>query len=334
MTVRERLEQQEYLLLAPWASHAAESRGRAVHNDPCDLRTDFQRDRDRIIHCKSFRRLKFKTQVFLSPEGDHYRTRLTHTLEVAQVARTIARSLRLNEDLAEAIALGHDLGHTPYGHIGERTLDSLLPEGFRHNEQSLRVVERLENDGSGLNLTWEVRNGILTHSGSQQPETPEGECVRRADRIAYLNHDLDDALRSGLIQLSDVPPDCLKVLGKTHRERINTMITDIVSVSTGQPHLSMSPVVQGAMDGLREFMFQRVYRNPWRDPEEIRCDYVLRHLFEYYCAHPGEMPEEFVMIGYQYGIERSVCDYLSCMTDRYATRKFTALFAPSSFPAF
>ena len=334
MTVRERLEQQEYLLLAPWASHAAESRGRAVHNDPCDLRTDFQRDRDRIIHCKSFRRLKFKTQVFLSPEGDHYRTRLTHTLEVAQVARTIARSLRLNEDLAEAIALGHDLGHTPYGHIGERTLDSLLPEGFRHNEQSLRVVERLENDGNGLNLTWEVRNGILTHSGSQHPETPEGECVRRADRIAYLNHDLDDALRSGLIRLSDVPPDCLKILGQTHRERINTMITDIVSVSTGRPHLSMSPVVQGAMDGLREFMFQRVYRNPWRDPEEVRCDYVLRHLFEYYCAHPGEMPEEFVMIGYQDGIERSVCDFLSCMTDRYATRKFTALFAPSSFPAF
>ena len=334
MTVRERLEQQEYLLLAPWASHAAESRGRAVHNDPCNLRTDYQRDRDRIIHCKSFRRLKFKTQVFLSPEGDHYRTRLTHTLEVAQVARTIARSLRLNEDLAEAIALGHDLGHTPYGHIGERTLDSLLPEGFRHNEQSLRVVERLENDGSGLNLTWEVRNGILTHSGSRHPETPEGECVRRADRIAYLNHDLDDALRSGLIQLSDVPPDCLKVLGQTHRERINTMITDIVSVSSGQPHLSMSPVDQGAMDGLREFMFQRVYRNPWRDPEEVRCDYVLRHLFEYYCAHPGEMPEEFVMIGYQDGIERSVCDYLSCMTDRYATRKFTALFAPSSFPAF
>ena len=334
MTVRERLEQQEYLLLAPWASHAAESRGRAVHNDPCDLRTDFQRDRDRIIHCKSFRRLKFKTQVFLSPEGDHYRTRLTHTLEVAQVARTIARSLRLNEDLAEAIALGHDLGHTPYGHIGERTLDSLLPEGFRHNEQSLRVVERLENDGNGLNLTWEVRNGILTHSGSQHPETPEGECVRRADRIAYLNHDLDDALRSGLIRLSDVPPDCLKILGQTHRERINTMITDIVSVSTCRPHLSMSPVVQGAMDGLREFMFQRVYRNPWRDPEEVRCDYVLRHLFEYYCAHPGEMPEEFVMIGYQDGIERSVCDFLSCMTDRYATRKFTALFAPSSFPAF
>lgn len=334
MKIRERLEQQEYLLLSPYAAHSAESEGRNRAEAPCDLRTDFQRDRDRIIHCKSFRRLKFKTQVFLSPEGDHYRTRLTHTLEVAQVARTIARALRLNEDLTEAIALGHDLGHTPYGHIGERTLDSLLPEGFRHNEQSLRVVERLENDGNGLNLTHEVRNGILTHSGPQQPEQLEGECVRRADRIAYLNHDLDDALRSGLIRIDDVPPDCLKVLGMTHRERINTMIVDIVTESDGKPHLSMSPVIQNAMDGLREYMFQRVYRNPWRDPEEVRCDYVLRHLFEYYCEHPAEMPEEFVMIGYQDGTERSVCDFLSCMTDRYATRKFTSLFAPASFPAF
>ena len=334
MTVRERLEQQEYLLLSPLACHAAESRGRDIPVTSCDLRTDFQRDRDRIIHCKSFRRLKFKTQVFLSPEGDHYRTRLTHTLEVAQVARTISRALRLNEDLTEAIALGHDLGHTPYGHIGERTLDALLGDGFRHNEQSLRVVERLENEGKGLNLTREVRNGILTHSGNRMPETLEGECVRRADRIAYLNHDLDDALRGGIIHLDDIPPDFLKILGQTHRERINRMITDLVNASMDQPHLVMSPAIQAAMDGLREFMFERVYRNPWRDPEELRCDYVLRHLFEYYCTHPGEMPEEFVMIGYQDGTERSVCDYLSCMTDRYATRKFTSLFAPSSFPAF
>lgn len=334
MTVRERLEQQEYLLLSPLAAHSAETAGRDRPVEPCALRTDFQRDRDRIIHCKSFRRLKFKTQVFLSPEGDHYRTRLTHTLEVAQVARTISRALRLNEDLTEAIALGHDLGHTPYGHIGERTLDSLLPDGFRHNEQSLRVVERLENDGKGLNLTREVRNGILTHSGSGLPETLEGECVRRADRIAYLNHDLDDALRGSIIRVEDIPPDFLKILGRTHGERIDTMITDVVASSMDQPHLSMSPAVQNAMDGLREFMFERVYRNPWRDPEEVRCDYVLRHLFEYYCSHPGEMPEEFVMIGYQDGTERSVCDFLSCMTDRYATRKFTSLFAPSSFPAF
>ena len=334
MNIRERLEQQEYLLLAPYASHSAESLGREKEEKPCDLRTGFQRDRDRIIHCKAFRRLKFKTQVFLSPEGDHYRTRLTHTLEVSQVARTIARALRLNEDLTEAIALGHDLGHTPYGHIGERTLDALLPEGFHHNEQSLRVVEKLENNGSGLNLTQEVRHGILTHSGPVLPATPEAECVRRADRIAYLNHDLDDALRSGILRPDAIPPDCLKILGKTHRERINTMIVDVVSHSEGQPHLSMSSPVENAMNGLREFMFERVYRNGWRDPEEARCDYVLRHLFEYYREHPGEMPEEFVVIGYQDGMERSVCDYLSCMTDRYATRKFTALFAPSSFPAF
>ena len=334
MTIRERLEQQEYLLLAPWATHTAETRGRTVSLAPDDIRTDFQRDRDRIIHCKSFRRLKFKTQVFLAPEGDHYRTRLTHTLEVAQVARTLARALRLNEDLAEAIAPGHDLGHTPYGHIGERTLNSLLPEGFRHNEQSLRVVDLLERDGHGLNLTWEVRDGILCHSGPQQPATPEGECVRRADRIAYLNHDLDDALRAGILKPFELPEDCLKVLGRTHGQRIDTMITDIIRSSEGKEHLSMSEPVQAAMDGLREFMFDRVYRDGWRDPEEARCDSVIRHLFDYYSEHPGQMPEEFVMICYRDGTARGVCDFLSCMTDRYATRKFQELFVPSAFPAF
>ena len=322
------------MLLAPWASRSAETAGREKPVIPCDLRTEFQRDRDRIIHCKSFRRLKFKTQVFLSPEGDHYRTRLTHTLEVSQVARTLARSLRLNEDLTEAIALGHDLGHTPYGHIGERTLNDLLPEGFRHNEQSLRVVEVLENRGEGLNLTREVRQGILSHSGKEEPATVEAECVRRADRIAYLNHDLDDALRAGILRSFELPEDCLQILGHTHRDRINTMITDIVSCSCNRPHLYMSEPVETAMNGLREFMFDRVYRDGWRDPEEARCDYVLRHLFEYYCEHPGEMPEEFVMIGYRDGTERSVCDFLSYMTDRYATRKFQELFVPSSFPAF
>jgi len=334
MTVRQRLEQEEYLLLAPWATHAAETRGRLKPVTPCDLRTEYQRDRDRILHCKAFRRLKFKTQVFLSPEGDHYRTRLTHTLEVSQVARTIARSLRLNEDLTEAIALGHDLGHTPYGHIGERTLNDLLREGFRHNEQSLRVVDVLEWNGEGLNLTKEVRDGIVTHSGSQAPRTPEAECVRRADRIAYLNHDLDDALRAGILKPFELPRDCMRVLGQTHGERINTMISDIVACSEGSPHLRMSPEVQGAMDGLREFMFERVYRDGWRDPEEARCDYVLRHLFEYYRQHPGEMPEEFILLGYRDGIDRCVCDFLSCMTDRYATRTFTKLFSPSSFSAF
>lgn len=334
MTIREQLEQREYLILAPWASHSAESAGRDTPVTPCDLRTEYQRDRDRIIHSKAFRRLKFKTQVFLSPEGDHYRTRLTHTLEVAQVARTLARSLRLNEDLTEAIALGHDLGHTPYGHIGERTLNDLLPDGFRHNEQSLRVVEVLENRGSGLNLTREVRQGILSHSGTTCPETAEAECVRRADRIAYLNHDLDDALRAGVIQPFEVPADCLRVLGHTHGERINTMIRDVVSCSREQPHLSMSPEVEEAMNALREFMFARVYRDGWRDPEEARCDFVLRQLFAYYLEHPGEMPEEFVVIGYRDGTARSVSDFLSCMTDRYATRTFRELFVPSAFPAF
>ena len=334
MTIRERTEANELLILSPFAARAAESRGREKEVPPCEIRTGFQRDRDRVIHCKSFRRLKFKTQVFLSPEGDHYRTRLTHTLEVAQVARTLARGLRLNEDLTEAIALGHDLGHTPYGHIGERTLNDLLPGGFRHNEQSLRVVEQLENGGTGLNLTWEVRDGILNHSGAGFPATLEGECVRRADRIAYLNHDLDDALRAGVLKDFELPADCLRILGNTHGQRIDTMIRDIVFHSENQPHLAMSPQVESAMNGLREFMFEKVYRDGWRDPEEHRCDYILRAMFSYFCDHPGEMPEEYIMITYRDGLERGVADFLSGMTDRYATRKFMELFVPSSFQAF
>lgn len=331
MTIREQLEEQEAGWLSPYAVRSVDSLGREKEIEPCPMRTCFQRDRDRIIHCKSFRRLKFKTQVFLSPEGDHYRTRLTHTLEVAQVARTLARSLRLNEDLAEAIALGHDLGHTPFGHIGERTLNELMPEGFRHNEQSLRVVEVLENDGQGLNLTKEVRDGILCHSGKQQPATLEGMCVSRADRIAYLNHDLDDALRAGVLKTFELPADCMRVLGKTHGERINTMISDIVAASADSPEIRMSPLVQSAMDGLRDFMFQKVYRDSWRAAEEERCDFVIRALFDYFCHHPGEMPEEFVLIGYREGTERSVCDYLSCMTDRFALRTFRRIFIPSDF---
>ena len=334
MTIRERTEQNEALMLSPFAARAAETRGRERPAEKCGIRTDFQRDRDRVIHCKAFRRLKFKTQVFLSPEGDHYRTRLTHTLEVSQVARTLARALRLNEDLTEAIALGHDLGHTPYGHIGERTLDSLLSGGFRHNEQSRRVVETLENGGDGLNLTWEVRDGIEHHSGKGFPSTLEGECVRRADRIAYLNHDLDDALRAGILRDFELPAECLRVLGKTHAKRIDTMIRDIVDNSEGKPHLAMSPQVGSAMDGLREFMFARVYRDGWRDPEERRCDYILRTLFDYFCEHPGEMPDEYILITYRDGLERGVADFLSGMTDRYATRKFTELFVPSSFQSF
>ena len=331
MHIRERMEALEAQWLSPYACRSAQSRGREREVVPCDIRTDFQRDRDRIIHCKAFRRLKFKTQVFLAPEGDHYRTRLTHTLEVSQVARTLARALRLNEDLTEAIALGHDLGHTPFGHIGERTLNSLLPEGFRHNEQSQRVVELLENEGAGLNLTWEVRDGIRCHSGPQRPATLEGECVRSADRIAYLNHDLDDALRAGVLRDFDLPQDCLRVLGHTHGERINTMITDLVRCSQDSPELRMSPPVQAAMDALRTFMFQRVYQDSWRAAEESRCDYLLRGLFAHYCSHPSEMPQEYLMIGYQQGTERAVADFLSGMTDRYAIRTYQRLFVPTGF---
>ena len=333
MTIRETFEQEELTRLSPRACKAVQSRGRARVIASCPLRTDFQRDRDRILHCKAFRRLKFKTQVFLSPEGDHYRTRLTHTLEVAQVARTLARSLRLNEDLTEAIALGHDLGHTPFGHIGERTLDELMQGGFRHNEQSLRVVDVLEQEGEGLNLTWEVRDGILCHSGKQAPATLEGECVCRADRIAYLNHDLDDALRAGVLKPFELPSDCLKVLGQTHGERIDTMIRDIVYSSQDTEHLQMTALVQSAMDGLREFMFERVYRDAWRAAEEARCDHVMKGLFQYYSAHPGEMPDEYLLIGYKEGTDRAVCDFLSGMTDRYAVRQYQSLFIPSAFSA-
>lgn len=330
MTIREQFEAQQSAYLCSRAQCV--TRGRVRPMEPCPLRTDFQRDRDRIIHCKSFRRLKFKTQVFLAPEGDHYRTRLTHTLEVAQVARTLARALRLNEDLTEAIALGHDLGHTPFGHIGERSLDELVMDGFRHNEQSLRMVDVLEKDGEGLNLTFEVRDGILCHSGKQPPQTLEGECVRKADRIAYLNHDLDDALRGGVLRPFELPQDCLKILGKTHGERINTMILDTVENSLDQDHLSMSPLVQSAMDGLREFMFERVYRDSWRAAEEKKCDHIIRGLFGYYSEHPSEMPEEFLLIGYREGTERAVCDYISCMTDRFAVHTYERLFIPSGFP--
>ena len=331
MTIREQLEAREAEWLSPFAALSQRTRGRERPETPCEARTCYQRDRDRIIHCKAFRRLKFKTQVFIAPEGDHYRTRLTHTLEVTQVARTLARALRLNEDLTEAIALGHDLGHTPFGHIGERSLNELMPEGFRHNEQSRRVVEKLERGGEGLNLTEEVRDGILCHSGSQLPLTLEGQCVRRADRIAYLNHDLDDALRSGILRPFDLPADCLRVLGGSHGERINTMILSIVHESAGQSEVRMEPLVEAAMDGLREFMFEKVYRDSWREAEEERCHHVVRGLFEYYSAHPAEMPEEYVMIGYTEGLPRAVGDFLSGMTDRYAVRLYQQLFIPSGF---
>ena len=331
MTIREELEAREKTYLSPFAVCSADTQGRDRPMEPCPLRTEFQRDRDRILHCKSFRRLKFKTQVFIAPEGDHYRTRLTHTLEVSQVARTLARSLRLNEDLTEAIALGHDLGHTPFGHSGERSLNRLTSEGFRHNEQSLRVVEVLEG-GEGLNLTKEVRDGILKHSGKQKPLTLEGECVARADRIAYINHDIDDAIRAGVLKEFELPQDLLRVLGETHGQRINTMITDIVRESQGKEHLSMSGPIQQASDEMRAFLFERVYLDDWRRDEEQRCDHVIQSLFEYYMEHPGKMPLEYVQISYRDGTERAVTDFLACMTDRYALRTYGDLFVPASFP--
>ena len=331
MTIREEIEAREKEWLSPYAVLSSESKGRAKPLEPCPMRTAFQRDRDRILHCKSFRRLKFKTQVFISPEGDHYRTRLTHTLEVSQVARTLARSLKLNEDLTEAIALGHDLGHTPFGHCGERTLNRLTGGGFRHNEQSLRVVETLEG-GEGLNLTWEVRDGILHHSGNVKAATLEGQCVARADRIAYINHDIDDAIRAGVLREFELPHELLRVLGETHGQRINTMITDVIKESRDQNGLRMSPTIQAATDELRQFLFQHVYLDAWRREEEQRCDHVLTALFDYYMEHPSQMPLEYVQISYRDGTERAVTDFLACMTDRYAMRTYQQLFMPVSFP--
>ncbi len=330
MTIREKWEQEEQKRLSPYAVKSVDSKGREKPQEDCEIRTSFQRDRDRIIHCKSFRRLKHKTQVFLSPEGDHYRTRLTHTLEVSQVARTIARGLFLNEDLAEAIALGHDLGHTPFGHTGERALDRLMPGGFRHNEQSLRVVDKLEN-GSGLNLTWEVRNGILTHCGKELPQTLEGMCVRYADRIAYINHDIDDAIRAGVIAEHMLPSSCLETLGKTHSARINTMIKDIIYNSMDRDYVRMTPQIQESTDLLRDFMFKEVYHNPWKEREEAKCEKAIETMFGRYCEHPTEMPMEYVQLIYTDGIERAVCDFIACMTDRYAMKTYRDLVMPAAF---
>ncbi len=330
MTIRERLEQEELSRLSPFAAKSALSKGRERPISPDHLRTDFQRDRDRLLHSKAFRRLQFKTQVFLSPEGDHYRSRLTHTLEVAQVARSIARALRLNEDLTEAIALGHDLGHTPFGHIGERTLNRLSSDGFVHGQQSLRVVEVLEGKG-GLNLCWEVRDGIGKHSGGQRAATLEGRVVAKADRIAYINHDIDDALRGGIISLDELPADALAVLGRGQGERIERMIDDTVIHSEGKDEILMGTAVQQATDSLRRFLFEHVYQDSWRREEEEKCDFVLTTLYHHFMNKPTEMPLEFVELSYLDGTQRAVLDYLASMTDRFATRSFNRLYVPGGF---
>ena len=327
MTIREKIEEIEKRTLSPYASFSAETQGRATFEEKCELRTDFQRDRDRIIHSKAFRRLKHKTQVFLSPEGDHYRTRLTHTLEVAQIARTIARALLLNEDLTEAIALGHDLGHTPFGHGGERTIDHLCPEGFRHNEQSLRVVNVLERRG-GLNLTAEVRDGILCHTGDKMPQTLEGKIVRFADKIAYINHDIDDAIRGGVIKGEDIPKEFSVVLGNSHSARIDSMIKSIIKESYQKPDIMMEKDVFEAMMGLRKFMFENVYLNDYAKNEEKKAFNVIKSLFELFLENPGLIPGGEVENGGNGDNIIAVRDYVAGMTDRYALSLYDKYFVP------
>ena len=333
MTIRESTEQWESQWLSPYASLSRNSRGREKEEPECDIRPVYQRDRDRILHCKSFRRLKHKTQVFLTPQGDHYRTRLTHTLEVAQTARTIARALRMNEDLTEAIALGHDLGHTPFGHAGERALNQVCSEGFAHNEQSVRIVERLEKGGKGLNLTWEVRDGILNHQMSGKPSTLEGMIVRYSDKIAYINHDVDDAIRAGVIREDEIPRTYTDILGHSTRERLNTMIHDIVNNSLEKPDIRMSEDVEFAFRGMRKYMFENVYTNPKAKGEEEKAENILKELFHYYMDHPERLSNEYIERMWQTGEtqERSVCDYIAGMTDQYAIAKFQEFFVPVSW---
>jgi dGTPase len=329
MTIREMLEAREIAWLAPWAAHSAQMDERERPLSPDDLRTAFQRDRDRILHAKAFRRLKHKTQCFLAPSGDHFRTRLTHTLEVAQIARTLARALRLNEDLTEAIALGHDLGHTPFGHMGERILRQRMAEGFEHREQSLRVVAVLERGGEGLNLTAAVRDGILHHSGAQPPQTLEGQCVSRADRIAYINHDIDDAVRAGVLRLEDIPRELTRILGETHGARIDRMIRDIVENSP-EGQVRQSDEIRQASDALREFLFERVYLRGAVLREEEKAARLMEALFQHALDHPDTLPLDYIERGYVEGLERTVCDFIAGMTDRYATQRFMQLSIPDS----
>ena len=333
MTVREELEHLEHKRLNPLAAFSDRSQGRPRPETPEaeDVRTCYQHDIDRIFHSKAFRRLRHKTQVFLRPEGDHYRTRMTHTLEVCRIAGTIARALGLNEDLAEAVAMGHDLGHTPFGHAGEAALSECWGRPFLHNEQSLRVVDVLEKDGLGLNLTQEVREGILCHTGPKWADTLEGQVVRRSDQIAYVNHDIDDAMRAGILSNEDIPSAITDVLGSTHSTRINTLVTDTIRVSREAGKICLSPPVEKALKDLRAFMFERVYRNPVAKGEERKAKDMLKRLYEYYVTHPEALPEDFQPQLSFDGMERTVCDYIAGMTDNYAVDTYTRLFIPSGW---
>ena len=332
MTIREELERMERENLSPYATLSENTKGRDIPEEQCDIRPVFQRDRDRILHCKAFRRLKNKTQVFLTPKGDHYRTRMSHTLEVSQNARTIAKALRLNEDLVEAIALGHDLGHTPFGHAGEFVLNEICEDGFRHNEQSVRIVEKLEKNGKGLNLTWEVRDGILNHQSKSIPNTLEGKIVRLSDKIAYVNHDIDDAIRAQILTEDDIPMELKKTLGFSTKQRLNTLIHSIISNSMNQDDIYMSEEVQQAMMDLRCFMFENVYQNPVAKGEEVKAKAMLKQLFYYYKDHIEAMPEKFLqMIEAGEKEERVICDYIAGMTDQYAINKFSEYFMPQAW---
>ena len=335
MTIRERMERMEHEMLSPYAALSENSKGRDYPEAPCDIRPVYQRDRDRILHCKAFRRLKNKTQVFLTPKGDHYRTRMSHTLEVSQNARTIAKALRLNEDLVEAIALGHDLGHTPFGHAGERVLNELCSGGFKHNKQSVRIVEKLEKGGQGLNLTWEVRDGILNHQTSTMPHTLEGKIVRFSDKIAYIHHDMDDAQRAGIISEDDIPVTLRMLLGYTTRERLNTFVHDVIENSLEQDTIKMSAEIYEAMMDLRTLMFQNVYENPAAHKEEEKVVKMLTELYEYYVEHPEAMSKEYrELIVRGEKKEQAVCDYLSGMTDQYSIRKFREIYIPKAWEVY
>lgn len=333
MTIRENLERREKEILSPYAMLSMESKGRLREEAQDDIRTVFQRDRDRIIHCKAFRRLKDKTQVFLTPEGDHYRTRLTHTLEVSQNARTIAKALRLNEELVEAIALGHDLGHTPFGHAGERALNRVCPYGFEHSEQSVRTVDKLEKNGLGLNLTYEVRDGILNHQTIGKPHTLEGKVVRLSDKIAYIHHDMDDAVRGGILKESDVPKDISDILGNKPNQRLSCFIHDIIITSQGQNDILMSESVADAMKRLRQFMFERVYQNPEAKSEEGKAEVLMETLYQHYLKHLQELPDEFLkLLSEGEPREKVVCDYVGAMSDRFAIAKYEEIYIPRSWP--
>lgn len=333
MTIRETTEQWEDVYLSKYATKSCQSKGRDVEEEQCDIRPVFQRDRDRILHSKSFRRLSNKTQVFLSPEGDHYRTRLTHTLEVSQNARTIAKALRLNEDLVEAIALGHDLGHTPFGHCGESVLNDICSEGFFHNEQSIRTVEKLEKKGKGLNLTWEVRDGILNHQTENTPNTLEGKIVRISDKLAYINHDTDDAIRAQLITEGDIPIEYKEILGFTPKERLNKMIHNIIINSMGKNDIKMSPDVEFAMKNLRKFMFKNVYTNPKAKGEEEKARNLLYELYGYFDKHIEALPARYLDMIEKENInkKRVICDYMAGMTDQFAISKFQEYYVPVSW---